>query len=482
MSIRRRLFWSNILMIVIPVALSTLIAYFILFVFTKGSDVPMEQAFPQTFEAVMRFRRTKNLDQLLDAAEYLNENISGAGVFMAVMHGEHYIYPDDADDLVRENGRILGALLRDGATGSVNINNRKFLIEQVDDYRIILVERGGERPHYRRPIYNTSLILVTVLIVILFTNRMLTYLLARSITIPLKKLADGAHRLGSGELDYRIEYTGRDEFADVCRAFNEMAEQLQKLVELQRKNEESRKELLAGISHDLRTPLTSVKAYVEGLLDGVAEDLPSQLKYLGIIRNKAGDIERIVDKLFLFSKLDIGEYPVKPEKLDIGEELESMAAAVEEEYASKGLSVVLEDHVQDAMIWMDPVCLNNIFTNILENSVRYKSADHCTVTVRCFVGEETVTVRMTDDGPGVQKDELDKIFQVFYRADPSRQNPSKGSGLGLAISATMMNRTGGTIHAELPECGGLRMVLRFQRYVEDKTEGSDKRLATNTDH
>lgn len=151
-----------------------------------------------------------------------------------------------------------------------------------------------------------------------------------------------------------------------------MAERLKKSVETDKKNEQNRKELIAGISHDLRTPLTSIKAYIEGLMEGVASTPQMQQKYMKIILSKANDIDRMVDKLFLFSKLDIGDCPFYPEKLNIRQEILSVVSSVEKEYHQKGMNIHCEDIPADLYVYADPVQLHNAVTNILENSLKNK--------------------------------------------------------------------------------------------------------------
>ncbi|WP_198429945.1 sensor histidine kinase [Treponema primitia] len=227
------------------------------------------------------------------------------------------------------------------------------------------------------------------------------------------------------------------------------------------KYENNRRELIAGISHDLRTPLTSIKAYLEGIETGLASTPEKRSKYFSIIKNKTNDLEHIINQLFLFSKLDIGEYPMNMQKVNLGHTLPEMLGELVDEYERRGLVIKQEQNVDDIYVNADYMQLRNVIINILENSVKYKTSEKAVLVINCSSLGNMVEINLTDDGPGVPPDALDKLFDVFYRTDPSRSNEKKGSGLGLAIADKTIRRMGGKIHAELPETGGLSIVIQL---------------------
>jgi signal transduction histidine kinase len=227
------------------------------------------------------------------------------------------------------------------------------------------------------------------------------------------------------------------------------------------KYENNRRELIAGISHDLRTPLTSIKAYIEGIETGVASTPEKQRQYFATIKSKTGDLEHIINQLFLFSKLDIGEFPMNMQSIDIGRTVTDMLGELTDEYARRGLSIELTQTVENVFVNANYLQLRNVIINVLENSVKYTDGGKGTVSVNCSVVDSIAEIALTDNGPGVPTEALDKLFDVFYRADPSRNNEKKGSGLGLAIAEKTIRHMGGTIHAELPKNGGLAIVIRL---------------------
>jgi signal transduction histidine kinase len=224
------------------------------------------------------------------------------------------------------------------------------------------------------------------------------------------------------------------------------------------KDEDSRRELIAGISHDLRTPLTSIRAYLEGIETGVASSREQQEKYFSIIKNKTNDLEHIINQLFLFSKLDLNDLPLNFKSLDAGPLVTDMIAELSDEYAKRGLMIEPGETTRNIYVYLDPVLFQTVIVNVLENSVKYKDADQGRLTVSCIPASGGIEIYLTDDGPGVPKEVLEKLFDVFYRADPSRN--SRGNGLGLAISQKIVKRMGGTIRAEAPPAGrGLSIVI-----------------------
>jgi signal transduction histidine kinase len=282
---------------------------------------------------------------------------------------------------------------------------------------------------------------------------------------PLDILAGGVRQISEGNLEYRIEYGSQDEFTPVCADFNEMAVRLKASVELLQQHEQSRKELLVGVSHDLRSPLTSIRAYVEGLLDGVAKTPEAQKGYLETIKSKAQDIDRMLAKIFLFSKMELGEYPDNPELLRLDDEVRQLIRAVGAEYEEKGL-ILSADVLVPATVSADPDQLQRVLINIMENSQKYRTKATGILNISLLEENGGYRLSLRDDGPGVSEIALPHLFEVFYRSDPSRQNPNRGSGLGLAIAANAVHRMNGTIEAKAGENGGLEIVIWLPKAEE----------------
>lgn len=260
-------------------------------------------------------------------------------------------------------------------------------------------------------IYGGTVILA-LLAAIGFTNLYLTKHLFRHIQKPLDILVSGVKRIQEGNLDAPIGYVVPDEFKPACDAVDEMAARLKTSLEAQSRQQQ-KQELIAGMSHDLKSPLTSIRAYTEGLLDGVAKDEQTQARYLQTIYAKETELETLVNRLFSFAKLDLSEAPAKPEALEISGTFAEIAAGFEAE----GLDVRLDD-LPDETVMADRELLSRCMFNLLDNSRKY-GASH--VVISADISGDTVSISVSDDGPGVEASQLEKIFELGYRTDSARQ-------------------------------------------------------------
>jgi signal transduction histidine kinase len=296
-----------------------------------------------------------------------------------------------------------------------------------------------------------------LVIAVYFTNRELTRRLWGNIITPMDILINGVHEIRDGNLTYRIHYENKDEFAAVCADFNEMADRLSDMVNARQRDEANRRELIAGISHDLCTPLTAINTYVEGIELGMASTPEKLSHYLATIKSKASDMNHIINQLFLFSKLEVGEFPMQMDEVDMGQWLSDYINTVSNEYEQKGLHIDLVENVRAVTVCVDNVQLRNVLSNVLENAVKHGGKEDAIVCVSCKSNNGSVTITLTDNGHGVPEDNLKNLFEIFYKGDKARTNTSQNSGLGLAISAKII--LGGTIHAANSPEGGLSILI-----------------------
>lgn len=472
MTIKKRLLISNILMIVVPVvaALGAGVCCIALLwlMLQNGGGLPLEDSgdFSWASQAVVKLvSRLLEEDKPL---ETLGETLQANGLRVTVLSGGTTVYawgeeqPDDARLLQAAESLGGTRALVSAGEHSLSITHRE-INGAGYQIRVYGTRNGGLSSGMKMVIVLAALaLLCAVLAAIWGTNRFLIRFVFQKINGPLVVLSDGVREIGEGNLDYRIDHWEKDEFAPVCQAFNEMAARLKDSVERTRQDEESRKELLAGISHDLRSPLTSIRAYVEGLLDGVAKTREARQRYLLTIRTKAEDIDRMVSQLFLFSKLDMAEYPMEPRTFRLDEFVAALAAETEEEYQSKGLGITVES-LCPVSVMADGALLRRVLTNIMDNSAKYKTADVGRLRISVADIGEDCRVVLTDDGPGVPEEALPKLFDAFYRSDPARKNPAGGSGLGLAIAARTVERMGGTITAGHAAETGLELTITLPK-------------------
>lgn len=463
-------------MLVIPAILSVVVGLIVFFVFTGVINLPNSSAYfnserfgkmvDQADNIFSAWSNHFDLQSIMRDIDQFNEQNQKDGFTLSLYSKNTLIYPTYPGNS-QQNKLFTQNILISNIAHTGVLDNTAFYSKPIGDYTAVLicseyVDFGINYLKYKSTIISfVTLVIIFVILIIAITNYLLTQYLLKSIITPLEILNYGVHQIQLGNLDYRIIYNGNDEFSTACSDFNLMAQRLRESVDQREKNEQSRKELIAGISHDLRTPLTSIRAYVEGLIDGVANTPQAQRSYLETIRTKAETIDQILDQLALFSKLDTGEFPFYPEKLDIGKELSDYVAKNSAEYEAKGLSIKLNSNLPNAMVNLDPVQFRNVLTNVLENSVKYKNKENGIIEITLSEQNHHICLTLSDDGPGVPPESLGKVFDIFFRNDPSRNNPNKGSGLGLAICAKIIEYFGGEIHAENNAGGGLtiRIVL-----------------------
>lgn len=293
------------------------------------------------------------------------------------------------------------------------------------------------------------ILFITSIIILILTNTLLTYFVSRSIIRPLHKLKIAMKRIEAGDLEFRVEPTSKDEIGELSVAFEQMRNQLQHSIHTQIQYEENRKELISNISHDLRTPLTAIRGYVDGLGDGIADTAVKRQKYIDIISSKAEEMDHLIDELFLYSKLDLNRLPFQfeivdfqPFLLDLSEELEFDLNKQGVHYSS---NITLEP---ETFVLIDRDKMKRVFANIIDNGLKYMDKTEKTFHLRAFITKDDVVIQMTDNGQGIETNALPYVFERFYRADLSRNSHTGGSGLGLAITKQIMDGHEGTIQAD----------------------------------
>jgi signal transduction histidine kinase len=281
--------------------------------------------------------------------------------------------------------------------------------------------------------------------------------IAGRMTRAVRQLADGARRVSGGDLGTRVEVLTNDELADLARSFNVMVANVSESEEMLRRAEEARRDLVAAVSHDLRTPLTAIRAMLEALSDGVVDDPETVRRYHETMRAQVTHLARLIDDLFELSQLDATSRPFALEAGDLtavvretaeGMAMSTRAKRVAIEFQSSGVLIVS----------LEPLKIARVVANLLENAVRH-APDGTTVSVRVERQGDVATVAVEDSGPGIDPYDLERIFARFYRGEKSRSRSHGGAGLGLAIARGIVEAHGGTIRAENRAGGGARFVF-----------------------
>ncbi|MDR0721870.1 MAG: HAMP domain-containing histidine kinase [Treponema sp.] len=390
-----------------------------------------------------------DMNNLKDSIENVQGQFQRYAVFFALYDNEEWIIPPPG-----ENDPLFDTLVLLTGNHTLSFDTTIVYVHTIGTAKAMVINYDFHfiDDAYIRYVLIVGVALVWIMIMlVLATNFFLTRMIITNISAPLTILSFGVKQIQENNVSFRLEYQADDEFLPVCDAFNEMAARLESISDERKKYEENRRELIAGISHDLRTPLASIKAYLEGLEKGVASTQQMRKKYLTTIKNKTHDLEHIINHLFLFSKLDINDFPLNLKTIDMRRLISDMVSELSGEYVKRGLTVELSETAKKLPVNIDPVLFRNVIVNILENSATYKEAEHGRIEIKTGMVDNMVKIGLTDDGPGVPEEVLDKLFDVFYRVDQSRN--TKGNGLGLAISQKIVNRMGGSMQAELAERG-----------------------------
>ena len=302
---------------------------------------------------------------------------------------------------------------------------------------------------------------------------LLSRLMARQLLKPLGKLRRVAAQVSRGDLDTPIRADSRDEIGDTLRAFEKSRLELCRARQKREQDERSRKEMLAGIAHDLATPLTKIQGYAAGIQDGIADTPEKRQRYLQKILETTENMAKLNQTLFLFSKLDLDQVPFHWETVDLCSWMRDYVEKQREHWEQNGLHLTFSTALTAAPIRMDRDQFARVLENLLGNSWKYKTEKAGTLAIALKPqGKNQVRLELADDGPGVAPEQLDRIFESFYRTDRARSHVSAGSGLGLAVVRKITTTMKGTIRAEANQPHGLKICMTFP-LEEDLNNGKN---------
>jgi signal transduction histidine kinase len=257
------------------------------------------------------------------------------------------------------------------------------------------------------------------------------------------------NQIKDGDLDYSVESETEDEIGQLCDDFEEMRIRLKELIDSRLAYEEDIKELISNISHDLKTPLTAIKGYAEGLMDGVADTPKKHEKYLKTILMKANDMSILVDELAFYAKIDCNTIPYTFNVINLHEYFNDCIEELYLDLEVKNVKVLYENTTDPStQVVADVEQLKRVINNIIGNAVKYLDKVNGQIQIRIHDIGIYVQVEIEDNGVGIRKADIPFIFDRFYRADASRNSKKGGSGLGLAISKKIIEDHAGKIWAE----------------------------------
>lgn len=466
MKIKKRLTISNILMLIIPLVLifgiaSAMKEPFMKIYDKKNEEFKLKDPYAYAIQDKLRFEMDKIIhkEDLNDFIVEVQKFLEPKGYNLIVTYDGEIVSSDITDEDNKAISQIGDDVVFKSNSLVLEMNSTCFVKNSFKkDNKVINViainssyvpVRFDMRDEMKNVMFGyIGVVFLISIIIITITNVILSSKIYKKLIKPLELLSYGSEQIKDGNLDFEMNYESDDEFGQVCRDFNDMRLRLKDSVEKQLKFEENRKQLVVGISHDLRTPLTAIKGYVEGLRDGIANTPEKQFKYLNTIYTKACDMDVLVDSLFLFSKLDTGSFPFKFNVMSASDYIKSFYNIAKSEFYGKNIDISFENKCNNlTKIKVDFQEMNRVLFNIVENSIKYNKDILVKIKILLYETDDSIVIEVSDNGKGVLDEELQNLFVSFYRGDTSRTNPSEGSGLGLAIAKRIVEDHGGEISA-----------------------------------
>lgn len=316
-----------------------------------------------------------------------------------------------------------------------------------------------------------KLMIIALILAQTITSTFLALWINEDIYKPLKDLSQGMKNIGEGNFDYRLKSNVKGDLSILFENYEQMRWKLKESEEEKEQNEKKSKELVSNITHDLKTPITSIKGYVEGIMDGVADTPEKMDKYIKTIYNKANDMNRLINELTTYSGIDSNKIPYHFIVINVSDYFTDCVEEVGLDLEQKGIRLNFTNLIPvETCIVADPEQLKKVINNIISNSVKYMGHPNGTIDIRLLDENESIKVEIEDDGVGIAAKDIGNIFERFYRADASRNSLQGGNGIGLSIVKKIVEDHGGYVWATSKEGEGTCMHFVFRKYQEKTDE------------
>ena len=313
----------------------------------------------------------------------------------------------------------------------------------------------------------TKDLFVSALVILVFTSLSVGLWIYRSIATPLVKLRKATRNIKDGNLDFVLDVEGTDEFSELCRDFEEMRRRLKESAEEKIILDKENKELISNISHDLKTPITAVKGYVEGIMDGVADTPEKMDRYVRTIYNKTNEMDHLINELTFYSKIDTNRIPYTFSKLNVEDYFSDCAEEIGLELETRGIQLCYANYVdRSVQVIADGEQIRRVIHNIIGNAIKYMDKVKGVIQIRVKDVGDFVQVEIEDNGKGIASKDLAYIFDRFYRTDVSRNSSKGGSGIGLSIVKKIMEDHRGKVWPTSREGIGTIMYFVLRKYQE----------------
>ena len=477
MDLRRRLLLSNLSLLVIPPTATALLAALVfgalnLFPGAGVGFADFEKAFRLRTElfsaAATVWRESPDSVATEEFGKYITARLEGLTAEVLVEKSGVVLYATDGlrlSDVAARDGAESGSGQAPAlATRTVSIGGVPYVLQAqritFSDgatgtvYLLAATDRRIETAEVLVVSVPVTFVLFCLITVLAYSVRT-----SRTVSGPLVRLNETVAALSEGQLAREVVEQGDEEIRQVQRSLEKLRLKLQESVAQRGRIDESRRLLVSSISHDLKTPITSILGYVEGLRDGVADTPEKRLRYLETLRAKTLQVDRMIDDLVFFSKLELDQVPFDFQDVDAAAYFAERVEENREGYARDGMAFVFEDRLPaGAAVRIDRERMKRVFQNLFENARKYRRGVTGRISVVLREAPGRVLVEVRDEGVGIPKDSLPYIFDRFYRADASR-GKADGSGLGLAIAKQIVDGHQGEIWVRSTEDEGTTFVV-----------------------
>ena len=310
-------------------------------------------------------------------------------------------------------------------------------------------------------------IMIAIVVILALTAAVLIIWIYRGVAIPLGRMKIATQNIKDGNLDFEMEVEADDEIGQLCRDFEEMRLRLRETSSEKVEYDKKSKELISNISHDLKTPITAIKGYVEGIMDGVADTPEKMDRYIKTIYNKANEMDTLINELTLYSKIDANRIPYNFSTIFVNDYFDDCASDLKVELDSRNIEFQYTNYVDSHVkIIADAEQIKRVINNIVSNSAKYMDKPRKRINLSVKDVGDFIQVEIEDNGKGIGAKELPNIFERFYRTDTSRNSSTGGSGIGLSIVKKIVEEHGGKIWATSREGTGTILYFVIRKYQE----------------
>ena len=448
-----------------------------MFDITNGVQLLNRYTVPD-FEEIIQI--SEEMPTKLENSSYLNaldKRLKEKHSYLIVRKGDELIYNGGTD-----NAHVVSVLpnythMEQNATFGTYIDSEDEIIVKHVDFQYLDETKGTAfiitTTDKLVPEVKTLVVdgLISVVLILALTAFVLIAWIYQSLITPIRKLQTAAENIKDGNLDFQLEAEGNDEISALCISFEEMRKRLKDNAEEKIKNEAESRALISNIAHDLKTPITAVKGYSEGILDGVANTPEKVEKYIKTIYNKANEMDTLINELTLYSKIDTNRIPYDFAKINVAEYFADCVEELGIDLETRGIGLAYYNYIDDdTVIIADPEQLRRVINNIVGNSAKYMNKQQGFINIRIKDVGDFIQVEIEDNGKGIHQKDLPYIFDRFYRTDTSRNSATGGSGIGLSIVKKIVEDHGGKIWATSKEETGTIMYFVIRKYQEVQYE------------